>query len=193
MKTVQITGAANILRSGGAVLVPTETVVGLVAAESGSGRLSEIKRRNPQKPIALLCATRDEAFGMASEVSAVAKRLAERHWPGPLTLVLRRAGGGTIGLRVPDHEVVVELLRSYGGPLYATSANPAGEPPPAALEEVDPSILEIVDAAVEGESGAGEASAVVDLSGDEPLLLRANSRITQEELLRLSSEMGGNI
>ena len=131
MKTSSVKTAAEVLRKSGVVLVPTETVVGLAAAEPGRRRLSEIKHRDPEKPIALLCATREEAFGMVPRVPALAGKLAERYWPGPLTLVLRDAAGGTIGVRVPDHAVVAALLAAYGGPLYATSANPAGEPPPA--------------------------------------------------------------
>lgn len=188
MKTVSVNEAADVLRRGGIALVPTETVVGLVAAKRGLQRLSEIKGRDPQKPIALLCATVEEASELASEFPSVARELARRYWPGPLTLVLRAAGSGTIGVRVPDHEVVRELLAAYGGPLYATSANLAGEQPPASLKEVDSHIAGSVDAIVGGETGAGEASAVVDLSGDRARLLRSNQMLTEDKLLRLIEE-----
>lgn len=188
MKTVSVNEAADVLRRGGIALVPTETVVGLVAAKRGLQRLSEIKGRDPQKPIALLCATVEEASELASEFPSVARELARRYWPGPLTLVLRAAGSGTIGVRVPDHEVVRELLAAYGGPLYATSANLAGEQPPASLKEVDPYLASSVDAIVGGETGAGEASAVVDLSGDRARLLRSNQMLTEDKLLRLIEE-----
>lgn len=185
MKTASVSQASEVLRTGGVVLVPTETVVGLVASGRGLRRLSEIKDRDPEKPIALLCATTEEAFEMASNVPVLARKLAERYWPGPLTLILSATGGGTIGVRVPDHAVVGELLSVYGGPLYATSANPAGESPPAALEDVEARIKDIVDAVVEGHVGKGEASAVVDLSSDEVRLLRSNSRLTEKTLVRL--------
>lgn len=188
MKTVSVNEAADVLRGGGIALVPTETVVGLVAAKRGLQRLSEIKGRDPQKPIALLCATVEEASELASEFPSVARELARRYWPGPLTLVLRAAGSGTIGVRVPDHEVVRELLAAYGGPLYATSANLAGEQPPASLKEVDSHIAGLVDAIVGGETGVGEASAVVDLSGDRARLLRSNQMLTEDKLLRLIEE-----
>lgn len=188
MKPVSTCEAADVLRQGGVILTPTETVVGLVASQRGLRRLSEIKHRDPEKPIALLCATEKEAFEIASGVPAIAEKLAELYWPGSLTLVLRGVGGGTIGVRVPDHEVVVELLAAYGGPLYATSANLASESPPAALEEVDPRVAELVDAVVEGETGGGEASAVVDLSGDKAQLLRSNRILSEDELLRLVRE-----
>ena len=193
MNSVSTHEAANVLRDGGVVLAPTETVVGLLAADSGLRRLSEIKHRDPEKPIALLCSTPRQAYAMASEVPAVAEKLAELYWPGPLTLVLPKTGGGTIGVRVPDHETVAGLLTVVGEPLYATSANLAGEPAPAKLEEVDPRVAGVVDAIVGGKTGAGEASAVVDLSAAEPRLLRASGMLTEKDLLRLTREARNGI
>ncbi len=189
MKTVSIVEAANILRGGGVVLAPTETVVGLVAAEPGRRRLSEIKNRDPEKPVALLCATEKEALEMASVVPGMARKLAERYWPGSLTLVLASDRGGTIGVRVPDHEVILELLDAYGGALYATSANLSGDAPPASLEAVNSNVVASVDAVIEGDLGAGQASAVVDLSKGEPRLLRANGDITEDKLYRLAEDI----
>ena len=192
MKTISTQDAAELLRGGGVVLAPTETVVGLIAAEPGLPRLSEIKGRDQRKPIAFLCATAQQAFELAAEVPVLAEKLAGLYWPGPLTLVLPAAGGGTIGVRVPDHETVTELLLSYGGPLYATSANRAGDPPPAAVDSVDPRVSGAVDALVGGETGGGIASAVVDLSGGESQrearLLRANESLGEEDLSRLVRE-----
>ena len=185
MKTVSTGEAARVLRDGGVILSPTETVVGLIAAEHGLQRLSEIKHRDPEKPIALLCASRGEAFEMASEVPAIAETLAERYWPGPLTLVLPKTEGGTIGVRVPDHEVIEGLLAAAGQPLYATSANLSDEPPASKIDGVDPRVARSVDAVLEGEAGDGEASAVVDLSGGEVRLLRSNEKLTKDELARL--------
>ena len=130
MKTVTPRNAVAALRAGNVAIVPTETVVGLVAAESGFPRVREIKGRDADKPIALLCASAEEAFGLAANVPPLAKELAELYWPGPLTLVLDLPSGGTIGVRVPAGKVVRELLAAYGGPLYATSANPSGERAP---------------------------------------------------------------
>ncbi|MGF1470466.1 MAG: L-threonylcarbamoyladenylate synthase [Rubrobacteraceae bacterium] len=193
LSIVSTAEAATILRAGGVALVPTETVVGLVAAEPGFRRLAEIKARDPEKPIAFLCASKEEAFGLTSGVSGVAEKLAERYWPGPLTLVLAADAGGTVGVRVPDHPVILALLSAAGGPLYATSANLSGTPPPASLAEVDPRVADAVDAAIEGDTGIGEASAVVDLSGAEPRLLRASSELTEKKLLRLAGELRENI
>ncbi len=177
--------AVEALRSGGVALVPTETVVGLVAAEPGLRRIEQIKDRDPAKPVALLCASAEEAFALAASVSPLARKLAFLYWPGPLTLVLDLAGGGTVGVRVPASLVVQELLAAYGGPLYATSANLSGEPAPRGLEEVDPRVSEAVDVIVEGEPGSGEASAVVDLSDGRVRLLRATEDLSEEKLARL--------
>ncbi|CAA9451342.1 MAG: TsaC protein (YrdC domain) required for threonylcarbamoyladenosine t(6)A37 modification in tRNA [uncultured Rubrobacteraceae bacterium] len=180
--------AASVLRDGGVVLVPTDTVVGLVAAEAR--RLNEVKGSDPGKPLALLCASAGEAFSLAAEVSPFARALAEAHWPGPLTLVLDMAGGGTVGVRVPGG-AVVGVLRASGGPLYATSANPSGRQAPRSLAEVDPGVVAAVDLVVEGEPGSGEASAVVDLSGGKARVLRATEGFTGETLRKLTGGSSG--
>ena len=182
MNTVSPHEAVAALRAGNVALVPTETVVGLVAAESGLPRVREIKGREANKPIALLCASAKEAFGLAANAPPLAEDLAEHYWPGPLTLVLDLPSGETIGLRVPAGRAVRELLDAHGGPLYATSANLSGEPAPQGLGEVDPRVLEAVDVVVRGKNGSGEASAVVDLSRGNVRLLRANSALSALQL-----------
>ena len=185
MKLVPPREAAELLHDGKVGLVPTETVVGLVAGEPGFSRLAGIKNRDPEKPIALLCPSAASAFALASRVPPAAERLAASLWPGPLTLVLGREGGGTIGLRVPDHPTVQSLLAEYGGALYATSANPSGGPAPAALDGVDPRIAREVDFGVAGEPGSGEASVVVDLSGGRAAILRPGAGLDEAALSRL--------
>lgn len=182
--------AGERLRGGAVALLPTDTVVGLAAGEAGLTRLAEIKGRDPDKPVAALCASAEEAFALASGVPPLAERLAALLWPGPLTLVLDAPDGGTTGVRVPDHEVVQEVISGHGGPLYATSANLAGEPAPGSLSEVDERVLSQVDLAVEGAAGGGEASAVVDLSGGGTRLLRAGGWLGEESLARLEAEIG---
>ncbi len=191
LRVISPQGAASTLRAGGIALVPTETVVGLVAAETGLPRIREIKGRDADKPIALLCASAEEAFSLAAAVPPLAGRLAEHYWPGPLTLVLDGPGGGTVGLRVPAGKVVREVLAAYGAPLVATSANPSGEPAPRALADVDPGITAAVDVVVEGEPGGGEASAVVDLSNGRVRLLRATGALDEARLARLAQTRSG--
>lgn len=187
MRVVSAAEAARLLREGLVALVPTETVVGLVASEAGLSRLHEIKGRDPAKPIALLCPSTESAFALAARIPHLARKLAELFWPGPLTLVLDRPGGGTVGVRVPDHPTVKELLAAQEGPLYATSANLAGRPAPRAPQDVDPRVVAAVDLAVEGESGSGKASAVVDLSGGRVRMIRPGARLDQRALEELAA------
>ena len=189
MKTVPPEEAAAALRAGKVALVPTETVVGLVAAESGLARVREIKGREADKPIALLCSSVEEAFALAENVPPLARRLAELYWPGPLTLVLDLPGGGTIGVRVPAGNSVQELLAAYGGPLYATSANLSGEGDSGSVESVDQRVLSEVDVLVEGEAGSGVASAVVDLSAGRTWLLRATRDLPEDRLRQLADQL----
>jgi L-threonylcarbamoyladenylate synthase len=188
MKTVSPRDAVAALRAGNVALVPTETVVGLVAAESGLPRVREIKGRDADKPIALLCASAEEAFGLAANVPPLARELANLYWPGPLTLVLDLPSGGTIGVRVPAGKAVRDLLEAYGAPLYATSANLSGQSDTAASEDVDPCVLEAVDIIVSGEKGTGEASAVVDLSKGNVRLVRATKELSTQSLARLATK-----
>lgn len=187
MRLVGAAEAGEELRSGAVALLPTDTVVGLAAGEAGLPRLAEIKRRDPGKPVAVLCASAEEAFSLATGVPALAWALAARLWPGPLTLVLDARDGGAVGVRVPDHAVVQEVIRAHGGPLYATSANLAGEPAPGSLSGVSAEVSGAVDLAVEGEAGGGEASAVADLSGGGLWLLRESRWLTEERLRSLAS------
>ncbi|WP_166176303.1 L-threonylcarbamoyladenylate synthase [Rubrobacter tropicus] len=188
MKTGSAGEAARVLRDGGVVLAPTETVVGLVAAEAW--RLNEIKGSDPGKPLALLCGSAGEAFSLAANVPPLARSLAERYWPGPLTLVLDRRGGGAVGVRVPAG-AVVDVLRAYGEPLHATSANPSGGPAPRSLGDVDARVLAAVDFVLQGSPGSGEASAVVDLTGGGARLLRASEGFTDETLRGAISGLPG--
>lgn len=188
MNFAPVETAAEALRQGGVAIVPTDTVVGLVASAVGLSRLAGIKDRDPAKPIALLCRSPEEAFAMASEVPKLAHELACRYWPGPLTLVLDDSDGGTVGVRVPDDSVVRDLLSALGEPLHATSANLAGEPAPRALKDVHPRLLNAVDVIVDGAAGSGEASAVVDLSGGNVRLLRSRADLTEDTLNQLRNQ-----
>lgn len=185
---MDVVRAGREFRGGAVALVPTDTVVGLVAGDSGLSRLSEIKRRDPKKPVAALCYSAEEAFSLTASITPLARELAARLWPGPLTLVLDAPDGGTIGVRVPDHAVSRELLAAYGGPLYATSANLSGEPAPGSPDEVSEEVSRAVDFAVEGEAGGGEASAVVDLSGAGVMLVRESRSLGHEEIASLAAE-----
>lgn len=122
--------ARAVLDAGGLVIVPTETVYGIACNPSVPGameRLIAAKGRDGNKPIARLAADPDQVAASAMNWNAGLRALAERCWPGPLTIVLE-TGEGWIGYRIPDHAVPLALARACGGSLALTSANHSGEP-----------------------------------------------------------------
>ncbi len=177
--------AAEILRAGGLVAFPTETVYGLGAdasSEAALKRLYAVKRRPASHPVIVHFASAEDAFGWAREVPEAARALAARYWPGPLTLILKRApraadfvtgGQDTIGLRVPAHPVAHSLLREFGGGVAAPSANRFGRVSPTRAEHVREDLGADVDLVLDGgESEVGIESTIVDLSRGRAILLR---------------------
>lgn len=177
--------AAQILRAGGLVAFPTETVYGLGADASNPeavARLYAVKGRPAAHPVIVHFADAERAFGWARDVPPAARALATRFWPGPLTLILKRAahvgdfvtgGQGTVGLRVPSHPVARDLLREFGGGIAAPSANLFGHVSPTSAAHVRDDLGVRVDLVLEGSPGeVGIESTIVDLSGEAAVLLR---------------------
>lgn len=165
--------AAGVLRGGGTVVLPTDTVYGLAALPGNEHRLAELKGRPADMPVAVLVASREQARAVSGPWSEVAERLAARHWPGPLTLVLpgRDAAGRTVGVRWPSHPFVVALAAEVG-PIATTSANRHGEPTPSTAVDAVRSLTLLPDLVVDGGRCDGVASSVVDVTGPEPVVLR---------------------
>lgn len=184
--------ALKVLDSGGTVAFPTDTVYGVgVRAFDTAGieRLYAIKERERSKAVAVLIAETDQLEQIA-EANRSAIRLAREFWPGPLTLVLPRrpkvpdilTQGPTVGVRVPDHEVVRSLL-SAAGPMAVTSANLSGGKNPLNADEVLEQLDGRIDLLVDGgQSPGGRPSTVVDLTGDEPRILRAGP-LSEDKIL----------
>lgn len=174
---------AEVLVAGGLVVLPTETVYGLAALPSVPGATAAIferKGRSGDVPVAVLCADAAQALALADTPGEQARALAGAHWPGPLTMVLRRRGGlgwqlgepaGTIGLRCPDHALVRAVARRVG-PIATTSANRHGQPTPPTAVEAAAQLLGPVDLVVDGGTLGGVPSTVVDLTGAEVRILR---------------------
>ena len=175
--------AAAVLRAGGVVLLPTDTVYGLAVSTKVPGataRLFELKGRHRDVPIAVLVADPDQAWRLAAApLPESALRLAARWWPGALTLVVARdaawtvdLGGdpATVGLRCPDQELVRSLCRAVG-PLATTSANRHGEATPATVAGVCAQVGP-VDLVIDGGPLSGGASTVVDCTVDPVRVLR---------------------
>jgi L-threonylcarbamoyladenylate synthase len=186
--------AARILRSGGLVAFPTETVYGLGAdasSASAMAKLYAVKRRPADHPVIVHFASADTAFGWAREVPESARKLANAFWPGPLTVVLKRSqkaqdfvtgGQETVGLRLPSHPVARELLQLFGSGVAAPSANRFGRISPTTASHVRADLGADVELVLEGgPSEVGIESTIVDLSGAAPVLLRPG-RITRFDI-----------
>lgn len=189
-----ISEAVAILRRGGLVAFPTETVYGLGADArnpAAVARLYAVKGRPPDHPVIVHLGDPAQLSDWAREIPQTARTLAARFWPGPLTMVLKRApnvgdyltgGQDTIGLRVPGHPVALELLRRFGGAIAAPSANKFGRVSPTTAQHVRADLNGEIDLVLDGgPCEVGIESTIVDLSRDGPVLLRPG-RIGADEI-----------
>jgi L-threonylcarbamoyladenylate synthase len=171
--------AAEALRRGELVVLPTDTVYGIAAHPSLPGaiaRVYAVKERPAEKALPLLVASADQAATVVA-VSPLAARLMAAFWPGGLTLVLHaRAGGETLAVRMPDHAVPLALIAALGAPLATTSANRSGQPSCTTAAAVQAQLPRGYAVLVDGgPSPGGLDSSVLDLSGAAPRLLRAGA------------------
>jgi L-threonylcarbamoyladenylate synthase len=180
-----IAEAARVLTLGGLVAFPTETVYGLGAAAddpAAVARVFKVKGRPTAHPLIVHVADAAAFVDLTPEVSEAAARLAEKFWPGPLTLVVPRGaavlpsvtgGQDTVAVRVPAHPVALALLRAYGRPIAAPSANRFGAVSPTTAEHVRTELGGAVDLVLDGGACAvGLESTIIDLTGSSPLVLR---------------------
>jgi L-threonylcarbamoyladenylate synthase len=177
--------AVAILRAGGVVAMPTDTLYGLAADPFSSkavARVFAVKGRAAERAMPLVAADVDQIVSQIGPLSAIARRLASTYWPGPLTLLVARppalpadvAGGrDEIGVRVPAHAVTRELCRACGRVLTATSANLSGEPPSNDPDEIERTLGDGVDLLIDaGRTPGGAPSTIVDVTGKDVRLVR---------------------
>lgn len=179
-----IRAAAGVLRRGGLVVLPTETLYGIAADHANPEaleRLSALKGRTPDKPFGLILASAGEAEQLSAGVTPSARRLMQRHWPGPLTLILAARPGlhqslvykGGVAMRLSPHPVAAHLAKALGRAITATSANPAGHPAPASVDQLHPSIAGGVDLILDaGPTPGGPPSTLADARREPPRVLR---------------------
>ena len=184
----------KILREGGLVAFPTETVYGLggnaLDAEAAR-KIYEAKGRPSDNPLIVHICTPEALEKITAEVPETAKRLADAFWPGPMTMIFRKSelvpesttgGLDTVAVRFPDHPVALALIREAGGYVAAPSANTSGRPSPTLASHVWDDLHGRIDMIIDGgEVGIGIESTIVDLTGPEPVILRPGY-ITQEML-----------
>jgi len=168
--------AVRRLRHGGVLVVPTETVYGLAADADNPqavARMYSIKERPQSKPMAYLLPGVEDAVALVGDLPDAARRLADRYWPGPLTLVLSDRTGRHLGLRVPGDAITRRLIRKSGLRVYGTSANRSGSPPAITASRAINDIGDSVDLVIDGgPCPLAEASTVVRVTGPEWEVLR---------------------
>ena len=189
---------ATVVANGGVIAFRTDTFYGLGTDpfdRAAVQRIKELKGREDNKPILIVISDRAQVERFINEPSSSFQALAEKFWPGPLTLIgaARRevaaeitAGTGTIGVRLPNDERVVAFVRACGGALTATSANPSHKSPATSAQAVRDYFGELVDMIIDdGEAQTDAPSTVVDATSDEPKLIREGvipwSRIQNRE------------
>lgn len=194
--------AAAILRSGGLVAFPTETVYGLGADATNAAavrKIFEVKGRPLGNPLIVHVHGMSVAQRYARRFSTEAQTLAKKFWPGPLTIIVPKArtivlevtaGLETVGLRCPDHPLALALLREFDGPIAAPSANRSNRLSPTTAQHVEGELGGAVDLIVDGgPCQIGIESTVIDLASQRPLILRPGS-ITREQIETVIGPVG---
>ncbi|UCC60286.1 MAG: threonylcarbamoyl-AMP synthase [Dehalococcoidia bacterium] len=190
----QIERAIEILKNGGIVAFPTDTVYGLGGnpfIQETVERIYRVKRRAHSLPLPLLLAEQSDIVKIAAEIPDSASCLAEHFFPGGLTLVLKssawvpntiRASGDTVAIRIPDHHVPIALIHGLGLPLVGTSANVSGNPSPVTAEEVSDQLGGLIDMVIDGGRCPNRLeSTVIDTSIDPPAIIREGA-VSQQEI-----------
>lgn len=198
MAITDITRAVEVLRAGGLIGLPTETVYGLGADASNDlavRRIFAVKGRPSSHPLIVHVANVERAREWAADLTPSGEQLARAFWPGPLTLIVKRSarasdavtgGQDTVGLRVPAHPLALELLEAFGGGIAAPSANRFGRVSPTTAEHVRRELGDEVDLILDGgPSRVGVESTIIDVTTDPPRMLRPGgiSREAIEALL----------
>lgn len=195
--------AAEIIRRGGVIVYPTETVYGIGADALNAravNRVQEVKGRKEAKPILVLVRSREMMLDLVDGVNAAAEVLMQHFWPGPLTLVFKARPGlpagltqdtGAIGVRVPSSALCLRLLDLCGRPITSTSANLTGMPVHATVQEIRRVLGNKVDFYIDGGVLSGNIpSTVVDVSTDRPAILREGA-VSRTELQKFTPLTSG--
>ncbi len=199
---VQVEKGVSVLRRGGLVAYPTDTVYGLGASAyipQAVLRIFQVKRRPQNMALPLLLSDISQLDEVAVSIPQLGRFLAERFWPGALTIILYKsdivsgiitAGSDKVGVRIPDHPVPLALVSGLGTPITGTSANLSGKPSPLTASEVGSQIGSDVDLIIDGGwTLGGIESTVVDVTLEKPVIVRQGA-ISREELERKCTEFG---
>lgn len=184
----KIAKAAEILNHGGIVIFPTDTAFGIgcrMDRPESIDRLFRIRRRSLIQATPVLVSSIDMALAYFDSPPEIVRHLMKKYWPGGLTLVAPckknlvyspvRGGGETIGLRMPDHEIALRLIKEAGVPILGPSANFHGDATPYNFSDLDPELVKLVDCSVEGTCKSKEVSTVIDCSVTPWKIIRQGS------------------
>jgi tRNA threonylcarbamoyl adenosine modification protein (Sua5/YciO/YrdC/YwlC family) len=188
----QIAYCAKIIRKGGLVVFPTETVYGIAADFSNPQamkRLRDVKKRDEDKPFSILISQRGLISNYTSITDTKLYKLIDACWPGPLTVVVPAIKAGTtIGVRMPDHPIALRLVQDSQCAIAAPSANIEGNNPPSTCKEALAELDGLVEVVIDGGTARiGSGSSVVDMTGDRPIILREGV-IKQSDVDRITGK-----
>ena len=182
--------AADIIKDGGLVVIPTETVYGIAADGSNPAavkRLDDIKRRPDNKPYSLHIDEKEKLEGFVKEVPVSAYKLIDRFWPGPLTIVFAAASGGTIGVRMPDDTIARRIIMLADVPVVCPSANVSGKAAPVSFDDALKDLRDNIDFAVDaGDTAVRKESTVVDVTVKPVAVLREGA-IKKNDVLKVAN------
>jgi len=187
----KIQHAADILKDGGLVIFPTETVYGIGAnmlKKETIARLYAVKQRPKDKPFSIHIDNLQQVEEFAADIPAVAYRLMRRFWPGPLTLILKGKEQQTVGLRYPDEEIALEIMRLAGVPVVMPSANLSGNPAPVDFQQAIKDLKGKVELAIDaGRTKLAKESTIVDASSLPTKIIRQGA-ISQEAVEEITQK-----
>ncbi len=177
--------AIKTLNDGGIIIYPTDTAFGIgcrIDNHEAVDKLFKIRRRPLSQAMPVLVSSREQPLLYFDQPTQIVRRLMQDYWPGALTIIYRcrqnliyspiRGGGETIGLRMPNHETALSIIRGVGVPILGPSANFHGEPTPYRLSDLNPDLTKLVDLVVPGITSAGQASTVVDCTTEHYKIIR---------------------
>jgi len=177
--------AVSILNKGGIIIFPTDTAMGIgcrIDDEKALKRLFEIRKRPQEKAMPMLASSKSQALQYLKHPSKQTIQFMDTYWPGALTIVdtcdttiipsIIRAGGNTIGIRVPNHDALREIIEALGMPITGSSANFSGMNTPYTVKQLDPELRNLVDYVYEEDAKGNEASTVIDCTKEPFVILR---------------------
>lgn len=184
----EVEKAIEVLNKGGIIIYPTDTAFGIgcrIDRENSIKRLFNIRKRPTNQATPVLISSLEMVREYISKIPNDVQNLMEKYWPGALTITLPcktekvpelvRGGGSTIGIRIPNHEVTLELIKGVGVPILGPSANFHGEQTPYDFKDLNPGLTKMVDYIIPGETKLKEASTVIDCSQKSWRILRQGS------------------